>query len=255
MKITFLGTGTSQGTPTIGCHCEVCTSSDARDMRLRSSIFIEYKGINILVDTSPDLRQQMLAHNVKRIDGVLFTHEHNDHTAGLDDLRPYNFMQGGEMPIFGQERVIENLVERFGYAFTGGQYPGAPRMQPHIITPGEHFNFNDIAIQSIPVIHGKLPILGYRINNFAYVTDVSWISEESMQKLQDLDVLIISGLRIQEHHSHFNLDEAIEHIRILKPNRAYITHISHQLGLYKDVESQLPDKIHLSYDGLTIKMP
>lgn len=253
MEVVILGSGTSQGIPVIGCSCEVCMSEDVKDQRLRCSIVISVEGTNILIDTSPDLRQQMLANKIAHIDAVIYTHEHNDHVVGLDDLRPFNFMQRMDMPIYGTKRVLDDIEQRFSYAFTGGAYPGAPRMHSHYIEAGKTFDVKGIAVTALEVMHGNLPILAYRIGDFAYVTDASFISDESMAELRGLDVLVLNALQPEPHHSHFTRDEALEKIKELQPKQAYITHISHRMGKVAAWREELPPNVDVAYDTMIIK--
>ncbi len=251
MKLTFLGTGTSKGIPVIGSKNKVCLSTDSRDKRLRSSVLISWKDYNYVIDCGPDFRMQMLTANVPKVDGILYTHEHADHTAGLDDIRPYT-QRYGDLPIYASKRVLEDLKVRFAYIFTTeNKYPSAPSVLVNIIdtTP---FLLGDIFVEPIHVIHGKLPILGYRFSKLAYLTDVSFISEEEKSKLQNLELLVINALQIKEHPTHFNLQKALDLIAELQPKRAYITHISHKLGFHADVEKLLPKNVFLAYDGLEV---
>lgn len=251
MKITFLGTGTSQGIPVINSSHPVCLSNDKRDKRLRVSILVEWNNYAYVVDCGPDFRYQMLRANVKQLNGILFTHEHADHVAGLDDIRPYCF-QMGEVPIYAQQRVLDNLNERFAYVFeTENKYPGAPSVKKNRVGE-EVFKLNNLEVQPIKVLHGDLPILGYRFNEFAYLTDVKTISNEEKEKLKNLKVLVISALRIEPHKTHLTLHDALEIIKELKPNRAYLTHISHKLGFHAEVEKELPKNVFLAYDTLEI---
>ena len=248
----FLGTGTSQGIPVIGCNCDTCLSSDPRDKRLRCSFYIEHNNKKILIDVSPDFREQMLKNNLDHVDFVLFTHEHNDHTAGIDDLRPINFMTRKHMDVYGQKRVINDIKRRFAYAFDSDPYPGAPRINTHIITA-------PIDIQGIHVIpihydHGHLPIIGFRIDNLAYLTDVSSIPSASYKLLENLDTLIISALRKEPHHSHLTVDQALREIEIINPNKAYLIHMSHHLAPCASWQDQLPDNVSLAFDGLKIRV-
>lgn len=254
MKIHILGTGTSQGIPVIGCSCEVCKNSDPRDQRLRSCVVVEQEGIFLLIDTGPDLRQQMLNGEIPRVDAVLYTHEHNDHMIGLDDIRPFNFMQKADLPIYGLERVLDEIKKRFAYVFADDKYPGAPCAVTHNISGNEIFYIKNIEIQPINVVHGRLEILGYRIGKFAFVTDASYISDTEIEKLLDLDVLIINALRLQQHPSHFTLEEALDVIRKVNPRRAYITHVSHLMGRVEDWSSSLPPNAYPAYDGLVIEI-
>ena len=253
MKITFLGTGTSQGIPVIGCDCEVCKSTDFRNHRLRSSILIQTKTSSVVIDTGPDFRQQMLSNRVQSLDAVLFTHEHKDHVAGLDDIRSFNFKQKKDMPVYASDRVIDRLKEEFPYIFQTEKYPGVPSLDIREIR-NEPFEFNDLNFQPIEVLHYKLPIFGYRIRDFAYLTDVKTIDEKEKEKLQGLKVLVLNALQLKPHISHLTLDEALELIAELSPQKTYLTHISHYLGIHKEVEKNLPDNVFLAYDGLSIKV-
>jgi phosphoribosyl 1,2-cyclic phosphate phosphodiesterase len=252
MRITILGTGTSQGVPVMGCDCEVCTSEDKRDNRLRTSALIETEQANLVIDCGPDFRQQMLLNKVTRVDAVLVTHDHQDHVAGLDELRSYIFKQNKPMPIYAEENVIHALTQRFAYAFSKNPYPGAPTFAMHTIQPGT-LHIEGVQIEAIRVQHGKLPIVGFRIGNFAYLTDVNGIDESAASHLQNLDVLILDALHHRPHHSHFNLHQALEEISRLQPEKAYLTHISHSMGLHSEIEAQLPENVHLGYDGLVFE--
>ena len=253
MKVTFLGTGTSQGVPVIGCDCEVCLSVDYRDQRLRSSVLIQHDDTNIVIDTGPDFRQQMLANRVQRLDAVLYTHEHKDHIAGMDDIRSFNFKQKMDMPIFAQERVIKRLQQEFSYVFAEQKYPGIPTVNVNTIST-KRFNIGSIAIQPIEVMHYRLPILGYRMGNFAYITDAKTIDPKEKIKLFDLDVLVLNALQLDDHLSHLTLTEAIAWVEELKPKQAYFTHISHYLGLHREILTSLPSNVSLAYDGLSIML-
>lgn len=251
MKLTFLGTGTSQGIPMIANNDPVCLSDDSRDKRLRSSVMISWDDVTYIVDCGPDFRQQMLRENVQSINGVLFTHEHSDHTAGIDDLRPFCY-QMGEVPIYAKKRIVDNLKIRFAYIFeTENRYAGAPKLEEHIIDKAP-FELHGVKVTPIEVIHGKLPITAYRFNDVAYITDLKTVSEEEKKKLENLDVLIVNALRIDEHPTHLNLEEALAFVNELQPKRAYFTHISHKLGFHAEVEKLLPENVFLSYDGLSI---
>lgn len=253
MKITVLGSGTSQGVPVIACNCRVCESNNPKDNRKRTSILIEDKGKTLVVDTGPDFRQQMLDAKVQNLDAVLFTHEHKDHVAGLDDIRAFNFKSRKYMDVYAVPRVQEALKREFEYVFAENKYPGVP--QVNLIEIGEEpMQIEGIEIIPIDVMHYKLPVKAFRIGNFAYVTDTNYIAPSEMKKLKGLDVLILTALRIEKHISHFNLEEAIEVIQELKPKKAYLTHISHLLGKHKDVEEILPSNIGLCYDGLEISL-
>ena len=253
MKITFLGTGTSQGIPMIANNHPVCHSTDLRDKRLRSSILISWNDINYIIDCSPDFRTQMLRENVQNINGILFTHEHSDHTAGFDDIRPYSY-KIGDVPIYGIKRVIDNLYKRFEYIFTTeNRYPGAPKVSINILN-NNPFELDGVKVTPIEVMHGKLPIACYRFNDIAYLTDVKTITEIEKQKLKGLKILIVNALRIEEHPTHFNLKEALDFVDELKPEKAYFTHISHKLGFHSEVEKILPKNVILAYDGLSVEV-
>ena len=251
MKITFLGTGTSQGIPVIGSDHPVCLSNDARDKRLRVSVLVEWDNCTYVIDCGPDFRQQMLANNVKRIDGIIFTHEHADHTMGMDDIRPFFFRQG-DIPIYAHQRVLNSLKQRFEYIFTTeNKYPGAPSVTENVIddTP---FELSGAKIITINVTHNRLQVYGFRINDFAYITDAKTIAEDEIRKLDGVKCLVINALRKEPHHSHFSLDEAIAFIQRVKPEKAYLTHISHLMGFHEEVEKELPENIFIAYDNLKI---
>ena len=253
MKITFLGTGTSQGIPMIANNDPVCLSTDPKDKRLRSSVMISWGDVNYIIDCGPDFRQQMLRENVQSINGVLFTHEHADHTAGMDDLRPYTY-QMGEVPIYAQKRVIENLKIRFVYIFeTKNRYAGAPKLSENLVGSGS-FELNGVEVTPINVMHGNLPIVAYRFGKIAYITDLKTIAEKEKQKLQNLEILVLNALRIEDHPTHLNLEEALAFVDEIKPKKAYLTHISHKLGFHEMVQKSLPDNVFLSYDGLQLEV-
>lgn len=251
MKITFLGTGTSQGIPVIGSKHPVCLSNNPKDTRLRTSALIQWNNKNIVIDCGPDFRAQMLNSGCDRVDAIFFTHEHNDHVSGLDDIRPFYFRQGN-IPIYASERVIHALNKRFDYIFKNeGNIPGTPNVTTNIID--DNFIFNKQEVVILNAFHGNLPIHGFRFDNLAYFTDVKTINQDEYFKLKDLDVLIINALRIEEHYSHLNLNDALEIISKIKPKRAYLTHISHKLGFHKDVQLSLPENVFLAYDGLQVE--
>lgn len=253
MKVTFLGTGTSQGIPIIGSTHPVCLSKNPKDKRLRVSVMVEWEGLNILIDCGPDFRMQMLANNFARLDAILFTHEHNDHVAGLDDIRPFFFRQGN-IPIYAHERVLNALKKRFDYIFvTENKYPGAPGVNEHIVTDND-FEIDGKHITPVSYLHNQLQVYGYRMGGFAYLTDIKSISETEAEKLKNLEVVVVSALRVEPHHSHFNLAEALEFIEKIKPNKTYLTHISHLLGFHDEVEQSLPENVHLAYDNLKISI-
>jgi phosphoribosyl 1,2-cyclic phosphate phosphodiesterase len=251
LNITFLGTGTSQGVPVIGCGCEVCRSLDFRDKRLRTSLHIEIKGQSFVIDTGPDFRQQMLRENIKRLDAVIFTHAHRDHTAGLDDVRAYNFLQETDMPVYGTQATLDQLRIEYAYAFAKEYYPGIPRLTLHLIDQ-EQFTVAGVPFIPLPVLHLKLPVLGFRIGNFSYITDSNFIPDETLARLEGTETLVLNALQREPHISHFNLKEALEIVKIIKPQKAYFTHISHKLGLHAAVERELPVNVSLAYDGLQI---
>lgn len=253
MKVTFLGTGTSQGVPVIACNCEVCQSKDEKDHRLRSSVLVETKGKTFVIDTGPDFRQQMLRANVQQLDAVLFTHEHKDHIAGLDDVRAFNFKQKKDMPIFASEQVQMALKREFHYAFDEHKYPGVPELKLHNIAQ-EPFCIDDIQIIPVDVWHFKMKVKSFRIDNFTYITDANKIDDEELEKVKGSEVIVINALRKQEHLSHFTLDEAVALLEKLQPKKAYLTHISHLLGKHEEVQKELPDFIQIAYDGLELDL-
>lgn len=255
MKITFLGTGTSQGIPVIGCDCSVCQSDDDRDQRLRVSILIETGGTSIVVDAGPDFRQQMLRSGTTDLDAILLTHEHNDHIIGLDDVRPFIFRSKLPMPIYCSERVAQELRHRFAYAFEEDPYPGAPRFELSTTDGQQQLRVGGVPVEIIHYLHGGLPVQGYRIGNFAYLTDIKTIADAELDNLLGLDVLVISALHKKPHHSHANLEEALAIIKRIGPAQAYLTHLSHQMGKHADVESLLPTSIQIAYDGLELSLP
>ena len=251
LKITFLGTGTSQGIPVIGSKDEVSLSIDSKDKRLRSSVMVEWESYVYIIDCGPDFRSQMISAEVENISGILFTHFHADHSAGLDDIRPFSH-KNGSVAIFAAQNVIENFKERFAYIFTTkNKYMGAPNVIVNVIDD-QAFKLGNLQVQPINVMHGKLPIYGYRFNKFAYITDAKSIEDQEISKLVDLDILVINALRIEQHATHFNLREALDFIEVVKPKRAFLTHISHKLGLHEEVSKILPDNVFLAFDGLKI---
>ena len=253
LKVTFLGTGTSQGIPVIGSKHPVCQSEDQRDKRLRVAVLVQVDDLNFVVDCGPDFRQQMLQNPVERLDAIIFTHEHSDHTVGLDDIRPYFFKQG-DIPVYAHERVMQSLRKRFDYIFASeNKYPGAPSVQEHIIC-NEAFDVKGISVMPVNVMHNRVQVFGFRIRDFAYVTDAKTVALEEMNKLKGVDVLVVNALRLEPHHSHFNLEEALEFIEKINPKRAYLTHISHLLGFHEEVQAQLPQNVFMAYDNLQIQI-
>ena len=254
IKITFLGTGTSQGIPVIGSDHPVSFSDDLKDKRLRSSILIEYKDFNFVIDCGPDFRQQMLKTNCRKLDAIIFTHEHADHTTGIDDVRPYFFRQG-KIPIYLHERVLNSLHNRFAYIFDPKQkYPGAPDFEVNLITKENDFQILGLNITPIEAVHYKLPVLGFRLGKFAYLTDVKTISDKEMLKLNGLDALVINALRYESHPSHLNIEEALEIVNQVKPKQTFFTHISHNMGFHEEVCSSLPKSVSLAFDGLVLEV-
>lgn len=254
MKIYFLGTGTSQGIPVIGSKHPVCLSDDLKDKRLRVSVWVQDKNDSIVIDCGPDFRQQMLSCGCQKLDAILFTHEHSDHTAGLDDIRPFNFKQG-EIPIYAHERVIKNLKKRFDYVFEfENKYPGAPSVKPIEVINNQSFSIGKFKIIPINVWHGNLQVFGYRINDFAYLTDVKAIEKSEIEKIKGIKVLVINALREEPHHSHFSLQDALDFVTLVQPEKAYLTHISHLLGFHDEVQKKLPNNVFLAFDNLEISI-
>ena len=252
LKIVFLGTGTSQGIPVIGSEHPVCHSQDPRDKRLRVSVLISWGDYNFVIDCGPDFRQQMLTHKVSKMDGILFTHEHSDHVAGLDDIRPYFFRQG-DIPIYAHKRVIASLSKRFDYIFMDAdRYLGAPAVAPNEIEKDLPFLLGGKTIIPIEAHHNRLQVFGYRIDDFTYLTDVKSMSAEEMEKIKGSKIMVVNALRQEAHHSHFNLKEALQFVEKVKPESTYLTHISHHLGFHAEVEKELPENVHLAYDNLIL---
>ena len=253
MKITFLGTGTSQGIPVIACNCNVCRSNSLNDKRLRTSVFIETGGKKFVIDSGPDFRQQMLRENVSTLDAILFTHEHKDHIAGLDDIRAFNYVEQKPIDIYAEERVHWAIKQEFAYIFAEHKYPGIPQVTMHLID-NHPFEIEGIPIIPIRAIHMRLPVLGFRIGDFSYITDANLISNEEKKKLMGSKYMVINALRKQKHISHFSLEEAVKLIEEIKPEFGFLTHISHQMGLSQEVNEELPSHIKLAYDGLVLDM-
>jgi phosphoribosyl 1,2-cyclic phosphate phosphodiesterase len=251
VKITFLGTGTSQGVPVIACECDTCLSRDSHDKRLRTSLLLETDNVTLLFDAGPDFRQQMLRENVKKLDAIIITHEHKDHIAGMDDVRAFNYRSQDAIDIYAEARVQKAIKREFAYVFAEFQYPGIPKMRLNDI-PEFGFTVQGVRITPVRVRHLNLEILGFRIGDFAYITDANYIPEESKEKLIGVKYLVINALRKEKHISHFNLREAVDFIREISPKKAFITHISHQMGLHKNVTEELPPGIMLAYDGLSL---
>jgi phosphoribosyl 1,2-cyclic phosphate phosphodiesterase len=253
LKITFLGTGTSQGVPVITCTCKVCQSADTKDKRLRSSVLVD-TGKNIFViDAGPDFRQQMLREQVKKIDAVLITHGHKDHIGGLDDVRAFNYFQKKPVDVYAEKQVLEIVKSDFYYAFADYKYPGVPEIDLHEVVNAP-FQINGDEIIPVEVMHHLMQVFAYRIKDFTYITDANLISDKELEKVNGSKVIVINALRRKQHISHFTLDKAIEILQKLNPQQAYLTHISHQLGLHKEIEKELPDHISLAYDGMTIEL-
>lgn len=253
MKFTFLGTGTSQGVPVITCTCEVCLSIDERDRRTRTSLMIESETTTIVIDTGPDFRFQMLREKVMNLDAVVFTHGHKDHVAGLDDIRPFNYLQNKTIDVFAEEGVQEILKREFAYAFKPDKYHGVPQINLKTIDENP-FTAGDIKFIPIRVMHKDLPVLGFRVNDFTYITDANFIDDQELEKIKGTKILVLNALRIEPHYSHFNLEQALEIVNKIKPQAAYFTHVSHYMGLHEMMEKQLPENIHLAYDGLKITL-
>ena len=253
MKVTFLGTGTSQGVPVIGCTCQVCSSIDFRDKRLRTSIHIEVNGQSIVIDSGPDFRQQMLREKVSKLDALVFTHEHKDHTAGMDDIRAFNFLQRVDIPIYARQSVLDQLAREYAYVFTEAKYPGVPSVQTHEIK-NQPFHIGETLLTPIEVLHYKLPVFGFRIEDFTYVTDAKFISAQEKEKIKGSKVLVLNALQQEEHLSHFTLKEAVELAKEIDADHTYFTHLSHKMGAHKKIGATLPEGIEIAYDGLKIEV-
>ena len=253
MNITFLGTGTSQGVPILCCECEVCRSQNPKDKRLRSSILIQSNQANVVIDSGPDFRQQLLRKDLKTLDAVVFTHEHKDHIVGLDEVKAFNFFNKMRMPVYATERVQEAIKREFAYIFAEEKYPGIPEIDLYTVRD-EPFTIKEIKFTPIDVLHYKLPVKAYRIKDFTYITDANFISKEEKEKIKGSKIIVLNALRREEHISHYTLQEAIDLLTELNPEKAYLTHISHQLGKHEDVSKELPTFIEMAYDGLEIEI-
>jgi len=253
VTVTFLGTGTSQGVPVIACGCEVCTSNDPHDNRLRSAIMIESEDKTVVIDSGPDFRYQMLREKVKKLDAIVFTHEHKDHIAGMDDIRAFNYFQNAPVDIYATERVQIALRREFAYVFAEFKYPGIPQVNMHTIDL-EPFSIGSIRFIPIEVMHYKLPVLGFRINDFTYITDAKTVAQSEIEKIKGTKILVINALQTESHISHFTLDEALLFAQEVNAEKTYLTHISHRLGRYQDISAQLPEGIQLAYDGLKLEI-
>lgn len=253
MRLTFLGTGTSGGVPMIACTCPVCQSTDSKDKRLRSSVMIEAEGKTLVIDSGPDFRQQMLRENVMRVDGIIYTHPHKDHTGGLDDIRGYNYVLKRDMPLYLDAFTEQEIRDQYSYIFNPNPYPGIPRVQLHRIDGDTPFVAEGIPVIPIKAMHHLMPVLGFRFGDITYITDANYIAPEEIDKIRGTRILVLNALRHEQHISHFTLQQAIELIQEIKPERAYLTHISHQLGKYEDVSKELPEGIFLAYDGLKVE--
>ncbi|MBN2639922.1 MAG: MBL fold metallo-hydrolase [Bacteroidales bacterium] len=253
MQVTFLGTGTSQGVPVVACTCPVCTQGTSKDNRLRSSVLIQHKNTQITIDAGPDFRYQMLREKVKKLDAILITHSHKDHIAGLDDVRSFNYIYKKAMSIYAQEADQEVIKREFSYAFGENLYPGVPEMNLLTLTE-EPLTIGDLNILPLPVLHMKMQVMGFRIGDFSYITDTNYIPGETLAKIMGSKIVVLNALRKKPHASHYNLEQAVNILEFLRPEKAYLTHISHLLGLHEEVQKELPDFIKLAYDGLKIEI-
>jgi len=254
IKITFLGTGTSQGVPVIACNCRVCKSTDPRDKRLRCSILLESATTSVVIDIGPDFRYQMLRENVKKLDAVVITHEHKDHVGGLDEVRAFNFIQKKTMHVYCTPHVEKELVQQFSYAFAAIKYPGSPDISINHINSKEKFMIGDIPFEPIEALHYKLPILGFRIHDFTYLTDANFISETEFEKIKGSEIFVLNALHYDEHISHFTVPQAVEIMHKIKPRQGFLVHMSHRLGLHAEEEQKLPDFVRFSYDGMKLEI-
>lgn len=252
LSLVLLGTGTSQGVPLIGCKCKVCTSINPKDNRLRTSALIKYQDLQIVIDTGPDFRQQMLREDISNLDAVMFTHEHKDHIAGLDDIRAFNYHQKKEMPIYCNSNVEATIRKEFAYVFAEKKYPGIPQLNLIPIEANRAFNIGNLPILPLPVLHMHLPVIGFLIKDICYITDANYISDEVIDRIKGVKILVLNALRMEKHPSHFTLDEALEIVNKVNPKTAVFTHISHQLGLHEDIQKLLPSNVFLGYDGMVL---
>lgn len=253
MKVTFLGTGTSQGVPIIGCNCNVCSSPDAKDNRLRCSVYIETGGKYFVIDTGPDFRQQLLREKILKLDAVIFTHSHKDHISGFDDIRAFNYINKKPVEVYLEDYVLNAIKRDFFYIFEEFKYPGVPEANFHIIK-NEEFFVEGIKILPVRVHHFKMPVLGFRIGNFTYITDANSISNYEIEKIYGTEILVINALRKETHISHFSLSEAVQMAKKINAKQTYITHLSHQMGLHSEINAELPPEIQLAWDGLSIEI-
>lgn len=255
MRLIFLGTGTSQGVPVVACRCAVCQSANRHDRHLRTSALVETDGgANILIDIGPDFREQMLREQVSHLEGILITHAHRDHVGGIDDIRSFNYVQNRKMDLYCNAEARTTIERDYHYIFAYHEFPGLPEADIHQLSGDESFPLADVEVMPVKVMHKDLPILGYRIGSLAYITDANYIAPNEMEKLKGVDTLVINALRKEKHFSHFCLPEALEVISSVRPREAYITHVSHQMGFYAEVQAELPEHVHLAYDGLQITL-